>query len=222
MKMTPGPHARRAVGPSKSMHNLASATKAQPRLPSPPPPPLPQHDTAKQPSSNNSSRGSSSGSSASSIAQPASAPPSSPSKQHAVHVTRPGLHGRNLTAPPAQMVPLYDLADEENLPSPFLKKKTSAPPSSVMAAIGAAARVARGAVHRPAPSVPTAGTRAARPAGTGGSTTGTRQSLAGRLALARAAKAEEERQQAAAAAGTQQTQIPRARRESVPVSVTAA
>jgi hypothetical protein len=209
------PQQARRVGTSRSMYNLASANKATAVAPAPPPLP-----SAHQQPTNNSSAGSST---SSTQQQPASAPPGSPSKQQQVAASRPAPPTRNATAPAQLAPPQYDPTDEDNLPSPFLKKKTSTgAPTSVMAA---AMRMARGAVHRPAPAAPTAtmATRAARPSG--GTTTGTRQSLAGRLAIARAAKAEEERQQAAVAAGQMTpttssggTGIPRSRRESVSVS----
>ena len=91
-----------------------------------------------------------------------SQPPSQPPKA----TSRPSAAQRTATAPPALSAPLpkYNLEDEDNLPSPFIKKKQSSAPVTRSATAGS----------RP-PPVPS---RALRPSGS-------RLSLASKLAIGR-------------------------------------
>ena len=129
--------------------------------------------------------------------------PISPSKRSAHHPSSPvnAFNSRPLpthrsTAPPANPptthtptdsvsglpAPRYNLIDEDSLPSPFIKKKTSAPPSAVAAAAiqrrPSSLSVAFGTVVQPARAAPS---RPLHPSTS-------RQSLANRLAMNRASK----------------------------------
>jgi hypothetical protein len=126
------------------------------------------------------------------------APSSSGGSQPVVSTTgRPVMPSRTATAPPLATIsnalpqqlagPVrYDLLEDDDMPSPFIKKKHSAPPSSVMRRlVGTAVGPLRAAPARP----PSVQAQLAAAALQGGPATGTRHSLASKLASNRAGSA---------------------------------